>query len=46
MKSDITRDVGWSSLEKAGFDGVAQIAIDETWSASRLRPKELVKSRT
>jgi hypothetical protein len=45
MKSDITRDVGWSSLEKAGFEGVAQIAIDETWSASRLRPKELVKSR-
>jgi hypothetical protein len=45
MKSDITRDVGWNVIEAAGLEGVAQIAVDETWSASRFRPKELVKSR-
>ena len=46
LKSDIPRDVGWNVIEEAGFEGVAQIAIDDTWSASRFRPKELVgKSR-
>ena|SRR5579884_2375982 len=42
LKSDITRDVGWNIVEAAGLEGVAQVAIDETWSASRFRPRELV----
>ncbi len=43
--TDLTRDVGWQSVTDAGFEGVAQVAIDETWSATRFRPAELVRSR-
>ncbi len=44
MESDITRDVGWDVITRAGLRCVAQIAIDATWSASRFRPLELVGS--
>ena len=43
LKSDLTRDRGWDSVTKAGFRPVTLIAIDETWSAMRVRRKELVK---
>jgi hypothetical protein len=43
--SDISRDVGWDIIEAAGLEGVALVAIDETWSASRFRPKELIGKR-
>jgi hypothetical protein len=46
VETDITRDVGWDLVEAAGLECVAQIAIDQTWSGSRFRPKELIgKSR-
>lgn len=39
IKTDITRDYGWETVEHAGWMGVTQIAIDDTWSALRFRPK-------
>jgi hypothetical protein len=35
LKSDITRDSGWDAINRAGFETVSQISIDETWSALR-----------
>ena len=43
--SDLTRDEGWAPITAAGLRPVTQIAIDETWSALRWRPIELVKSK-
>ncbi len=45
LKSDLARDKGWDSVKKAGYRPVSIIAVDETWSAMRLRRKELVKSQ-
>lgn len=42
IKTDINRDRGWEPVTNAGRCGVAQIAIDETWSALRFRPLERV----
>ncbi|MFC4735988.1 DUF3052 family protein [Bacillus daqingensis] len=36
--TEISRDQGWSSMEKKEFKAVRQIAIDEDWSALRFRP--------
>ena len=44
LKSDLTRDRGWDVVRKAGFRPVTLIAVDETWSAMRVRRKELVKT--
>lgn len=46
IKSDLTRDSGWEPVFAAGFDSVAQISIDETWTGFRFRPKHLVGTRT
>ena len=46
VKTDLTRDRGWEPVTAAGLRPVTQIAIDETWSALRWRPVELVKSTT
>lgn len=37
VKTDITRDKGWEPAHKFGLEGVAMVAIDETWSAMRLK---------
>jgi hypothetical protein len=42
IKSDIKRDTTWAAFALIGMRPVAQIAIDETWSALRGRPGELV----
>jgi hypothetical protein len=42
MKTDINRDAGWETVAAAGWQGVAQVAIDQTWSALRFRPREEV----
>jgi hypothetical protein len=42
VETDITRDAGWSVIEKAGLEGVAQVSINDIWSALRFRPAELV----
>jgi hypothetical protein len=45
VKSDLSRDIGWEPLFAGGFDSVAQISIDETWTGFRFRPKHLVGKR-
>ncbi len=45
LQSDLSRDSGWEPLFEAGFDSVAQISIDETWTGFRFRPKQLVGQR-
>lgn len=44
VKTDISRDTGWESLNKAGWQNIAQVSVDDTWSAGRFRPAELIKS--
>jgi hypothetical protein len=39
VKTDINRDAGWDAVSAAGWRGVTQIAVDETWSALRFRPE-------
>lgn len=38
VKTDLTRDHGWDVVVNAGFQGVAIVAVDETWSALRFKP--------
>lgn len=40
--SDLSRDSFWTLLQPSGFRPVMQISIDDTWSALRFRPQELV----
>ena len=44
-KCDFNRDTGWALLNKAGFETVRAVAIDEDWSALRFRRSEFVKAR-
>ena len=46
LRSDLSRESGWEPLFEAGFDTVAQISIDETWTGFRFRPKHLVGNRS
>ncbi|MDR2516126.1 MAG: hypothetical protein LBC88_01950 [Spirochaetaceae bacterium] len=39
-RPDINRDSLWDLVIPQGFHPVAQIALDETWSAVRLKPNE------
>ncbi|MCB0278617.1 MAG: DUF3052 domain-containing protein [Calditrichaeota bacterium] len=43
IKSDLKRETVWEAMQLIGLRPVSQIAIDETWSALRARPPELVK---
>lgn len=45
VKTDITRDRGWDAVYAAGWRPVAQIALDDTWSALRFRPRTDVGKR-
>lgn len=38
IKTDINRDAGWDVVHGAGWQGVALVSIDDTWSAMRFRP--------
>ena len=40
----ITRDNGWESLGALGFEGVSMVALDDDWSAFRLRKAEHISS--
>jgi hypothetical protein len=42
VKTDLSRDVSWQPLRGRGFEVVSAIAIDDTWSALRFRPVDLV----
>lgn len=46
IKADISRDTGWQTVRDAGWEPVTQIAIDETWSALRFRPRSEIKVMT
>lgn len=45
IKTDISRDSGWESLNAAGWQGVTLISLDDTWSAFRARPVSESKAR-
>jgi hypothetical protein len=38
IKTDLNRDRGWTVVRETGWEGVALVSIDETWSAMRFRP--------
>ena len=42
VESDLSRDALWELPGATGLRPVAQISIDQTWSALRYRPGELV----
>jgi hypothetical protein len=42
VETDITRDIGWETMDAANWRGVAQVSIDDTWSALRFRPADEV----
>lgn len=44
IKTDINRDYGWDALTTSGFEAIASVAIDETWTGLRFRVKEKVKA--
>lgn len=44
IAATITRDHGWNSLHNIGYQGIAIISIDETWSAFRFRSSSLIKT--
>ena len=44
VKTDIHRDITWKLAEKVRLHPVAQIALDDIWSALRFRPAERVGS--
>jgi hypothetical protein len=41
-KADINRDTMYKAVLEWNYEGVTQVAIDDTWSALRFRPKEKV----
>lgn len=41
---EFNRDNGWQVIRGAGFDSVRQVAIDEDWSALRVRRVEYIKA--
>ncbi len=45
IKTDITRDIGWDTVLKTGFETVSAIAIDDTWSALRFKLHQDIKAR-
>lgn len=45
LETDLNRDIIWKEMNRAGWPGVSIIAIDETWSALRVRPANLVRSK-
>lgn len=45
-KTDLGRDDGWQPLGALGYEGVRMVAIDDDWSALRLRHVNHIKSLT
>jgi hypothetical protein len=43
IKSDLNRNVVWKIAEVKNIRPVTNVAIDETWSALRMRPVDVVK---
>jgi len=45
LKTDISRDAGWEPLAQAGYDSVAQVAVDATWTGFRWRRLDRIQRR-
>jgi hypothetical protein len=43
--TDLSRQAVWDALTGTGWEPVTQVAVDETWSALRIRPAEKVGTR-
>ena len=39
VKTDLTRDHGWAPVEALGLGPIQQVAVDDTWSALRFKPR-------
>ena len=46
IQTDLTRDVGWESLQKYGLKWTNLISVDDTWSAFSLRHFKPGEART
>lgn len=46
ITSDITRDIGWEPIHALGLLGVAQVALDQDWSALRFRLQSEIATLT
>lgn len=44
--ADLSRDTLWDVLGQTGYRPVSQVALDETWTAIRIRPGSQVKGKT
>ncbi|TFE30739.1 YdeI/OmpD-associated family protein [Cohnella luojiensis] len=42
IKTDLNRDRGWSIVSASGWEGIAIVSVDDTWSALRFRPASAV----
>jgi len=45
-RCEFNRDNGWEALQKAGWEPVRMVAIDEDWSGLRFRRVEFIKNLT
>jgi hypothetical protein len=45
IKSDLNRDIGNDFVKTLGWEGIAMISIDDTWSAMRFKPSGEVKKK-
>ena len=45
VESDLSREEVWDAMAATGWRPVAQVAIDEVWSALRFRPIEDMHKR-
>ncbi len=45
VATDLTRDRGWDVVARAGLRPVAQVSVDDVWSAVRFRPEADVDPR-
>ncbi len=43
-KAGLNRDTGWAPLTEAGYRGVRQVSIDDTWTGTRFRESSKVKA--
>jgi len=44
IRSDLSRDAGWELVTAAGYEGVAQLAVDADWSILRFKKREQLKA--
>ena len=42
--SELNRDFGWKGLNEIGYQGVAMVSLNDSWSAFRFRSTSLIKS--